>query len=522
MLKSKTLVPLPTKRITYKKANNGTKYVYYTVRSYRNHQGKPTSDEKSIGKLDPETGLLIPNKNFYQLFPEYLTEAGDYPKSVLHVGFLNSFYQVATSLELDSLLTAIFGERAQKILSLAAYMVAEGNVMQDYPDWIRQVSAQTTHYLSSQEISQFLITIQDEERIAFFERWSKQATENEYIAYDVTSISTYSTQIEKAEMGYNRDKEKLPQINLGMFYGETSRMPLFYSIYSGSLIDKVYLPYMMSLGQQIDLNNIRFVMDQGFVTQSNIEYMVTHHHRILSFLPKNLNIYKRVLDKHVRHTHSFKNWLADLEVYGYTLQAEMGDLPVTIYLYFDPAKAQFQEGNLFNSIKLEEKQLQTLQKQKQIKPSQHKYFSVDTTSVNVFTFELDYEKVDQIKQSFGYFALLSTDPDLSAEDALTIYRQKDVIEKSFDQLKNGMDYKRLRIHSQQAMDGKIFIAFIGLIIRSVMMKRLKEDESTSNFSMKKVIRELHKIEEVQLNNGETQRIPLTKMQKQILSVLGNK
>ena len=59
-MKSRQLVDLPTKRIRYKNGSNGTKYVYYTVRSYRNAQGKPTSDEKSIGKLDEATGQLIP------------------------------------------------------------------------------------------------------------------------------------------------------------------------------------------------------------------------------------------------------------------------------------------------------------------------------------------------------------------------------------------------------------------------------------------------------------------------------
>ena len=52
-----TLVDLPKKRITYKKNRNGTTYVYYTLRSYRNEKGKPTSDEKSIGKV--KLGQLV-------------------------------------------------------------------------------------------------------------------------------------------------------------------------------------------------------------------------------------------------------------------------------------------------------------------------------------------------------------------------------------------------------------------------------------------------------------------------------
>ena len=37
---------------------NGTTYIQYTLRSYRNEKGKPTSDRVAIGKLDDESELL--------------------------------------------------------------------------------------------------------------------------------------------------------------------------------------------------------------------------------------------------------------------------------------------------------------------------------------------------------------------------------------------------------------------------------------------------------------------------------
>jgi hypothetical protein len=42
------LVSMPKKKISFKKAANGTIYVYYTVRAYRNKNGKPTSDEIAL------------------------------------------------------------------------------------------------------------------------------------------------------------------------------------------------------------------------------------------------------------------------------------------------------------------------------------------------------------------------------------------------------------------------------------------------------------------------------------------
>ena len=68
----------------------------------------------------------------------------------------------------------------------------------------------------------------------FFNDWMKRRKNTEYLAYDVTSISSYGKNMENLEWGYNRDKEKLPQINMGMYFGEESGLPLYYRVYPGS------------------------------------------------------------------------------------------------------------------------------------------------------------------------------------------------------------------------------------------------------------------------------------------------
>ena len=59
-------------------------YIHYTIRAFRNEKGQPTNERVSIGKLDVETGKLIPNNRYYELFekraplpmPEYVTATG--------------------------------------------------------------------------------------------------------------------------------------------------------------------------------------------------------------------------------------------------------------------------------------------------------------------------------------------------------------------------------------------------------------------------------------------------------------
>lgn len=64
----KILVDMPNKKIYKQKRYENKIYVYYTIKSYRNNDGKPTSDSIMIGMEDIETGKLIPNQNFFKVY----------------------------------------------------------------------------------------------------------------------------------------------------------------------------------------------------------------------------------------------------------------------------------------------------------------------------------------------------------------------------------------------------------------------------------------------------------------------
>ena len=79
--------------------------------------------------------------------------------------------------------------------------------------------------------------------------------------------------------------------------------------------------------------------------------------------------------------------------------------------------------------------------------------------------------IDERTKNYGYFALLSNgikDP----LEALDIYRSKDVIEKAFDNLKGILNMRRTSVSSDENLDGKLFIQFIGLIYLSYIKKAM--------------------------------------------------
>ena len=60
-------VPLPEHGVVKKRMGDKT-YIYYATAVYRNEKGQPTADRVSIGRYDDETGMLIPNRNYYEIY----------------------------------------------------------------------------------------------------------------------------------------------------------------------------------------------------------------------------------------------------------------------------------------------------------------------------------------------------------------------------------------------------------------------------------------------------------------------
>ena len=87
-------VTMPERKITINSSNkNRTWYVYYTKRAYRNSKNQPTSEKILIGKRDPESGMLIPNKNYFDIFGQDMIL---HTKSILDFG---NFFAINSVLE---------------------------------------------------------------------------------------------------------------------------------------------------------------------------------------------------------------------------------------------------------------------------------------------------------------------------------------------------------------------------------------------------------------------------------------
>jgi len=507
-------VPYPESNVSV--SNIGKyKYVYHIGKGYRNANGKPTSERTTIGKLD-ESGMLVPNDNYFEIYqqtPKLTTFEVD---SILNFGDFFFMDRIAKDVGLERVLRNVFGEMGYEVLLLAIYLSLTGQALYRCDAWCRETLTGRDKVITSQRCSRILESLDERKRIDFFRAWVHARQQHEYLAYDVTSISSYSRGNGLVEYGYNRDKDKLPQVNLGMYYGEESKLPIFYCTYKGSIVDKSHLRYIMQYNERLGINDVCFVMDRGFFSEDNVNALA-YKHRFIMGLANGLVLSKEMITKYGAQVMSSRYDIGQTGVKGLVVEDERYGFRSKIHLFYANSKIADEERIFKEKLARWE---EALCEGKSVKDAED-YFIITEYGDGVRTINRNHDAIDEKVSNLGYFLMMTTDLRKTPEEILDIYRRKDIIEKSFDELKNDLDMKRLRVQSEGATEGKMFIAFIGLILRTYVHNKLKGYlDANRPFSMPQVFDEMRMIKAVKTKGGMLLHNPVTKKQRTILEQFG--
>lgn len=513
-------VPIPKEKISFKKSSDpNARYVYYVTRRYRNKNGTPTSDEKLIGKEDPnQLGWMIPNKNYALFFPDSKeVRPLTLPTKVKQAGQGMLLTMLAENLGLRNLLEEMFPESWRSFLMSAIYMVCEGNVMMNTDFFWDEIQVPKDFNLSSQKISSLFASVTEEKLLRFFKDWSKLILKHgETVAYDVTSVSTYAN-LEIGEYGYNRDHESLPQVNFGLLYGAISKLPIAYTLYSGSINDLVFFPYMMNLAEEVGVKDVFYILDRGFITQTNLAFAKEEGITFLAGVPKNVKIYKEAIKKLVGKVEHPKHRIPGSDYYGMANSIAIDGHEYGFYIYYNKANAALEENRLFEHVERLEAEIK-----KKMKPKRHdrykKYYTIeDTREGEILSFEKDFDKIAEACELLGIFCFLSTSQEMSPAEALELYKRRDEIEKIYDMSKNKLGADRFLTHSDKTTKGKHFVHFLALILWSDLQRKMKECEKKPEKTVQRILLRMKKIKCFDYETGRALVEPLTRKQKDILA-----
>lgn len=540
----------------YKGDRSKTTVVLYTGKSRRDKETHKLVHAKrvTIGMTFTEDGnvVFIPNEQYFNYFsqgeqPPVLSQvrgrgrpAVPKPEKTVHkdgavmqIGFSLAWQYAARQLGLTKILNTAFGaDLTAKILAVAAFYAYDnerGLTMLER--FVRTQMCFTEAALNSQRACELFASIKEEQLTDFFRLWLERMGGKDFCFYDVTSVSYTGDGITEVAWGYNRDKEELPQVNLGLFVSSKTNLPLFYCNYNGGINDFTNFPYVMNEAKFMGLKGrITIVGDRIF---SDAESASAVYHKGYGLLvgvqvSKFADVREQILGWQNNPSINQEITASPGEdITSSSCSFTLKDIPGVLHMYKQDGAVALEIASVKGLVKEVNKQISAASPSGTDKrPGRRirQLFDVETVKEKDrktrYKITPNDEKVMDAIKLCGTFAIFTTELNMDSYDCLNKYRAKDACEKNFANLKNELIGERMLVHSSDAWHGKLFVLFISLIVRTFLHNKLKSWIRDNRSSLRAAFAELAELK--CRKNGERWILKeaLTKPQKEIASALG--
>lgn len=192
---------------------------------------------------------------------------------------------------------------------------------------------------------------------------------------------------------------------------------------------------------------------------------------------------------------------------------------IYIHYYYNIEKAADEEKAFDRKLLKLRRELENNERNPKHEAQYKEYFEVKTTPKRGTKAIVKEEAVQQVKGYVGFFALM-TNETMDAITALEVYRNKDLVDKGFQNLKDRLNLRRTLVSSEQSLDGKLFVEFLALIYHAYLKKQMQDAHLFKEYTLQEMIDKLDVIECFEKPGRHIQMGELLEKQKNIYKKLG--
>jgi len=377
--------------------------------------------------------------------------------------------------------------------ALLSYRLTENQSITKASEWINRDEVLDTFELDSFEQRTLYRTLETigenrEEIIAdiqdvLFDMFDFEHTD---INMDWTSFVLYGDKCPLGKYGYSRDhRPDKKQITMGISeLAKPINLPIGMTIRPGNVNDQVHFDDTFDQVKDHLREGSTVVFDQGANRKENLERIENSDLKYLT---------ARQINKSDEATwiKDFDKSEAELVDDKYGIYALKKAFPSRInYLYFSEYLYELQMASKLRKVERLLNEAEEIQRSIEMNRGLPKRYRISNPLIDC---EYSYQtklaslneeearyilKMASITGREGFFCLVS-DIDLTVQEALSIYRQKDSIEKVFNSLKNEIDITPLRVWSEYSIYGALILGFIAQLIISLIRFEHSELKHTS-------------------------------------------
>jgi len=471
----------------------------------------------AVGRLQDD-GSIVLSKGFLDLYPdlknehifwgsnsllsaaeyEALVPEGTAPRTdiswsedTIRYGLTWCAWQYALVNGVLDDLAKVFGEeKARTLLALAIYKLDGGIAMMNFEDWLPQVYLPQVAPIDGRRLSEFLSKIDPKDVTDYFKHRHQRAIDKAIeenapaltLSFDSTSISTYSKTIEDAAYGYAKQDEELQQVNLITVCDHRTGEILYMASEEGSVNDKASFSYILNamLAAGFKLEDNILITDRGYQSMYNTQTELNLELKFVQGLALIEDTLKRNFTKKMTQLNdpvAFKD--PTLQVAAQTCKepwswhSDSGTITSTVYvhLYKNQARAVTESEWLLARV---EEVLKAKNKGARVEPDTWRAYGRylrERKQGQKSKWVKDMKALADATRFMGCFAI-RTNAIEDPFEALRLYRQREIIEQGFNQLKNEVEGRRMH-STETTYRGKLFVYALAESLRLTMLVKAK-------------------------------------------------
>ncbi len=275
---------------------NGDVYIYERITAYNEKTKKTyTVSQKLKGKIKSGMWEMVPTR------PKKRKGAGSVFGAVRrHTGLTDILEWVGKASGIDEDVLSSFSEGdAAKILSIARYWIGTGgNTLPRLESW------QVMHSLPYREAitedvygDLFKDVGRNENGVqSYFSSRAALLDKSPVLAFDSTTISTYSENQSEARRGFNKDGDGLNTIKLLTLYSVKDREPLAFAKQPGNVPDVISIENTLTQLKCLNLEKPLIVTDNGYYSQENMMKFALRNMKFLTLVDPNVVWVRETVD----------------------------------------------------------------------------------------------------------------------------------------------------------------------------------------------------------------------------------
>jgi transposase len=400
---------------------------------------------------------------------------------------------------------------AQKIISIARYLLAtNGSTLPGIITWQFNHALPYEDGISEDVYHDLFVWVGRNESLQqnFFAGRCAGIEGKPVLAYDSTTISTYSENQIEARYGYNKDGDGLKTIKLLALYSIETRQPVAFTKQPGNLPDVITIENALKQLSALGLGDAEIVTDNGYYSESNLSALFLAHFDFVTLVKTSIKWVRAELDARLDDFGSVESACPfDPGTHGISLtlmrdfvkvrkyadkknglkkgDEELFRRRVYLNLYFNPMR-RAEESVCFDNDLIELRRIieegvdvDGLSESARNKAEKFLHNRRRGGKVQVSFNEAACAKA---KKYHGYFALVSN-CEKDPFECLRKYRKRESIESWFESMKQCADGSSVRVWDADTLRGRMFVQFVALCYYEYLsneVRNMKESLGVKN------------------------------------------